>query len=316
MRISDMERNRSYTSNIEQRMVNLNRIQEEIATGRSLFAPSEDVSRADQALTARDSLASDTQFLRNIDDGKGWVDSADTNLQSVVDLLNDIDSLAVAADNSGQTAADRQATAVQIDQKLETLMGLVNSKHGDRYLFGGTGTTTAPFTAVRDTDGRILDASANSETVAGQIYRRVGDGDDIQINVSGAQLFQPNGTAGLDGDLFYVVGALRDTIGNNNTPPAGLEDMRSNAHLRDQLDLIRTRISDQQTYLGSIGQRLDETKTRLTSNDINLTNTIEQAQGANMTDLVSRMATEQGAYDALAAMGQKLLGTSLVDYLR
>jgi len=316
MRISDVERNRSYTQNVEQRLVNLNRIQQELGTGKSLFAPSEDVNRADQALTARGALASDAQFLRNIDDGKSWVDNADTHLQSVVDLINDISSLAEAADNSSETETDRQNAAVQINQKLETLMGLVNSKNGDRYLFGGTGTTSAPFTAVRDANGEIQSVTANSATIAGKIYRDIGDGDSIQINVSGAQLFQPTGTAGADGDLFYVVSALRDTVGNNDTPPPGYEDTRSNAHLRDQLAAIRDRITVQQTYLGSIGQRLTDTEGRIKSQDINLTNSLEQAQGVDTTSLVSRMATEQGAYNALAAIGQTVLGQSLVDYLK
>lgn len=316
MRVSDMERNRAYTHNVEERIANLNRIQQELGTGRSLFAPSEGVARADQALTAKDGLAADAQFLRNIDDGKSWVDSADTKLQAVVDLLNDVDALAVAADNSAQTEEDRRNTAVQIDQKLETLMGLVNSKSGDRYLFGGYGTTANPFTTVRDGNGNIESVTANSATIAGKIYRRIGDGDDIQINLSGAQLFQPSGGAGTDNDVFYVVASLRDTVANNNTPPPGYEDTRSNQHLRDQLATIRDRITEQQTYLGSVGQRLDQTKARLRERDISLTDSLEHAQGADMTDLVSRMATEEGAYNALAAMGQRVLGRSLVDYLK
>ena len=302
MRVSDVERNRSYTHNVEQRLYNLNRIQQELGTGKSLFAPSEDLSRADQALTAKDALASDTQFLRNIDDSKSWVDTADTQLQSVVSLINDISSLAEAADNSSESETDRQNAAAQIDQKLETLMGLVNSKNGNRYLFGGYGTTSAPFTAVRDANGRIESVTANSATIAGKIYRDIGEGDSIQINVSGVQLFQPVGSAGQDGDLFYVVSALRDTIANNDTPPPGYEETRSNAHLRDQLASIRYRISVQQTYLGSIGQRLTDTEGRIRARDINLTNSLEQAQGVDTADLVSRLATEQGAYNALGAI--------------
>jgi flagellin-like hook-associated protein FlgL len=89
----------------------------------------------------------------------------------------------------------------------------------------------------------------------------------------------------------------------------------SNEHLRDQLAAIRTRIVDQQTYLGSIGQRLDQTKARLKDREINLTDGLEQAQGVDLTDLVTRLSTEQGAYNALATMGTKLIRQSLVDYL-
>jgi flagellar hook-associated protein 3 FlgL len=315
MRIADTRRFQSYSDNIQKRLVNMNRIQEELSSGRSIFTPSENVRKADSALRAEDALASDTQFLRNIDDGKGWVDSADSSLQAITDLLTEIDSLALAADNSSQNEVDRQNTAQQINQKLETLMGLVNARHGDRYLFGGFATTTSPFATVRDANGQIQNVTLNEETAAGRIYRRIGADEDIQVNVSGTALFQPQGGAGTAQDLFHVVAALRDTVGNNNTPPDGQEDTLSNHVLRDNLAAIRNHITEQQTYLGNVGQRLDQTKARIKETDIQLTDALEQAQGVEITDLVSRMATEEGAYNALAAMGTRLLKMSLVDYL-
>jgi flagellar hook-associated protein 3 FlgL len=315
VRVSDLQKQRVFSSNIQDRLVNLTRVQQEMGTGKSLFTTSEDVGRADQALRTRELIASDAQFTKNIDDGREWVNSADSSLQGVVDLLNEIDSLAVQADNSSQNAEDRQATAVQIDQKLESLMELVNSRHGDRYLFGGFSTTTSPFTANRDANGHIQSVSANAETITGKIYRQISSDDRIQVNISGSQLFQPSGQEGTDADLFYVVGNLRDTIANNNTPPTGSETTLSNEHLRDQLASIRNRITEQQTYLGTIGQRLDQTKARLKDREVTLTDRLEQAQGVDMTDLVTRLSTEQGAYDALATMGTSLLKQSLVDYL-
>jgi flagellar hook-associated protein 3 FlgL len=316
MRISEQERSRTFSSNVEQRIYNLNRIQQEMGTGRSLFKPSENINNADQALKTQDQLASEAQFLRNIDDGKSWVGNADSKLQSVVDLINQIDALALSANNSSQNASDRDNTAIQIDQKLESLMGLMNATDGNRYIFGGTGTTTAPFTAVRDADGHITGMTANQATIQGKVYRRISDGEDIQINVPGAALFQPVGQAGTDQDLAAVISSLRDTIANNNTPPTGSEATLSNEHLRGQLDVIRERIANQQTYLGTVGQRLDQTKSRLKDHEVQLTDRLEQAQGVDVTDLVSRLSVEQGAYDALATMGTKLMQQSLIDYLR
>jgi flagellar hook-associated protein 3 FlgL len=192
---------------------------------------------------------------------------------------------------------------------------LVNATNGDRYLFGGHNTTTNPYTAVRDANGRIQDATANEETIAGRIYRRIGQDEDLQVNVTGDRLFQPVGSAGSDADLFHVIAALRDTIANNNTPPEGSEDTLSNAHLREQLEAIRERITEQQTYLGAVGQRLEQTLSRLKDREVQLTDSLEKAQGVDLTDLVSRAALEDTTYSALAGMGSKLIKQSLVDYL-
>jgi flagellar hook-associated protein 3 FlgL len=315
MRVADNQRYHQYASELQQRLVNLQRLQQEVGTGHSLFAPSEGVQRADEALTSTAALAASAQLQRNTTDAQQWVDASDSKLQSIVDLIKSVDALALAADNSSQTEIDRQNTATQLNEKLNELMGLVNSTDGDRYLFGGFATTTAPFTATRDANGEIQSVSTNAETIAGAIYRRIGQNEDVQVNVSGAQLFQPVGAAGTDGDLFYVIASLRDTIANNNTPPAGDGDTRTNEHLREQLATIRDRITDQQTYLGSLGQRLEQTLSRLKDQDIRLTNRLETAQGTDITDVVSRVSAEQGAYNALASLGTRLLNLSIVDYL-
>lgn len=316
MRVSDVQRYRTFTHDVQQRLSNLTRIQQELGTGRSLFKPSESVTRADAALRAEDQLATERQYMRNIENGQVWVSSADSKLQSVVDLLSDIEGLALAADDSHQNEEDRRNSALQLDQKLEELMRLVNSQSGDRYLFGGHGTTAAPFSAVRNEDGRITGATANSDTITGSIYRRIGVDEDIRINVSGAALFQPAGAENSATDLFFVIANLRDTIANNNTPPEGSEETLSNDYLREQLGQIRERIAEQQTYLGSIGQRLESSLSRLKEHEVQLTDWLEQAQGVDLTDLATRAAVEEGAYNSLATLGAKVLQRSLIDYLQ
>jgi flagellar hook-associated protein 3 FlgL len=315
MRVSDQQRYSAFTRDVQNRLSNLMRIEQELGTGRSLFNPSEDVVRAQQALRADARLAENSQFLRNIDDGKAWVGSADGALQQIIDLINEIDTLALAADNDSQTEDDRHNSAIQIDQKLEQLMSLVNTTHGDRYIFGGHNTTSPAFTAVRDENGRIIGAAANEESLGGKIYRRIGQNDDVQINIPGDQLFQPIGSDGTDQDVFYVITSLRNTIANNNQPPEGSEDTLSNDHLREQLHSIRERIVTQQSFLGSVGQRLESTKDRLKEVEINLTDMLEQAEGVDMANLATRLAVEENAYNALLSINARLLSQSLVDYI-
>jgi len=316
MRVSDVQRFRTFNRDAQERLSNLTRIQQELGTGRSLFKPSESVTRADAALRAEDQLATERQYMRNIENGQVWVSSADAKLQSIVDLLADIEGLALSADDSHQNEDDRRNTALQLDQKLEELMRLVNSESAGRYLFAGHGTTAIPFQAVRNEEGRITGATANADTIAGSIYRRIGVDEDIRINVSGAALFQPIGDENTAADLFYVIANLRDTIANNNTPPEGSEGTLSNNVLRERLGQIRERIAEQQTYLGTVGQRLQSSLSRLKEHEVSLTDWLEQAQGVDITDLATRAAVEDSAYNALATLGAKVLQRSLIDYLR
>jgi flagellar hook-associated protein 3 FlgL len=195
------------------------------------------------------------------------------------------------------------------------LVETVNATHGNRYLFGGYNTDSAPFAMTRDESGRITGASANESTIGGQIYRRIDRGEDLVVNIPGDRVFQPAGGANTDQDLFYVAAQLRDVIDNNNVPPEGQETTLSNDALREQLSQIRERITTEQTYLGSVGQRLTAKQDYFKEIEITLTEKLEEAQGVEMTDLVSRLAIEENVYNSLLAINSRILSKSLVDYM-
>jgi flagellar hook-associated protein 3 FlgL len=315
MRVSHLQQHRSFVRDVEQRVYNMNRIQQELGTGKSLFNASEDVVSADNALNARSQLESIAQYQRNIENGQGFVSAADSKLSSIIDLINEIDALALQADNDHVSPEDRTFAAQEMNQKLESLMEHANAQFGDRYLFAGHGTLQRPFEAERDENGRIVNVSANSETIEGRIYRMIDEGENVAINVTGDRLFQPVGEENTTADLFYVVRSLRDTIGNDNTPPEGEEDTLSTHALRASLEDIRNRIIEQQTYIGSLGQRLTNKLSELSATEIDWTDRLEEAQGAAMTDLVSRLSVEESVYNALLSVQSRVLNRSLIDYL-
>jgi flagellar hook-associated protein 3 FlgL len=315
MRVSDAQRFQSFSRDVEERLANFMRIQQELGEGKRIFNPSEDVQMAKQAMQTRGDLALNEQYTRNVEDGSNMVSSASSSLQNAIDLLNEIDSLALAADNDHLTEEDRHNSATQINQKFESLIDAVNAKHGNRYLFGGYNTDSAPFTIIRDEAGNITGASANEGTIGGQIYRRIDSGEDLVINIPGDRVFQPTGGAGGDQDLFSVIAKLRDVIDNNNVPLEGEEGTLTNDALREQLSQIREKIITEQTYLGSVGQRDFDFLEVVFLLSQTLTDQLEQAQGVEMTDLVSRLAIEENVYNSLLAINSRILSKSLVDYM-
>ncbi len=316
MRVSDRQRFQYFARDIDEHLSKYVRLEQELATGKSIFNPSEDVQKAKQAMQMRSDLAQNKQYERNIEDGSNMIASASTHLQDVVNLLNEIDSLALAADNDHMTAEDRHNNSVQMNQKIESLVESVNASHGNRYLFGGHNTDSSPFAVTRDEAGNIIGATVNEDTIGGQIYRRIDRGEDLIVNIPGDRLFQPVGASNTEQDMFYVASQLRDIIADNNTPPEGQEESHSNNVLREQLSQIRERVITEQTYLGSVGQRLNEKLDYYKEAEITLTEQLEEAQGAEMTDLVSRLAIEENIYNSLLTISSTLLNRSLVDYMR
>lgn len=315
MRVSHLQRQQSFVRDVEQRVYNMQRIEQELGSGKRIFTPSEDVPNAQQALQSRSELELVQQYQRNIENGQGFVAAADGKLTQIVDLINEIDALALAADNDHESAEDRTFAAQELNQKLELLMEYANAQFGDRYLFAGHGTLDAPFVAARDSEGRVVSVSSVSPSITGEIYRTIDEDEEVRINVTGDRLFQPSGQAGTSQDLFYVVAQLRDTIANDNTPPEGQEDTLSTHVLRDNLSEIRNRIVEQQTYVGSLNQRMTNKLAELKETEISWTDRVESAEGVEMTDLVSRLSVEEGVYNALLAIQARTISKSLIDYL-
>ena len=315
MRISNQLRHQTYLSNLNQRLDNLYQLQQELSTGKRLRFPSDDPVQASRALRLDSTIERQKQFLRNIEDAQSWVNFGDSRLQEITNLIDEIDSAALRADNDDQTEADRQGAALEIDQKLEQLLNLANSRYNGKYVFGGWQTLSAPFIEERNEAGQIISVSASEATIEGGIYRQVGEDERLRINIPGNLLFQPVGSEGTDEDIFYIVSELRNTIANNNTPPEGYEETRSTPYLREKLAAVRERIVNQQTYLGSLGQRLQDTTGRLQDYNVTLTNALEEAEGVDITDIATRIATEQSAYEAMLSFGAHLFSSSLVDYM-
>lgn len=315
MRISNQLRHQTFLSDLNQRLDNLYRLQQELSTGKRLQFPSDDPVQASRALRLDSTLQRQEQFLRNVEDAQSWVNFGDARLQQIADLITEIDSLALRADNDDQTEQDRQGAALEIDQKLEQLFNLANSRYNGKYVFGGWQTLSTPFTEIRNEAGRIISVSANEETIEGGIYRQISEDERLRINIPGNLLFQPVGSEGTDEDVFYIISELRNTIANNNTPPDGYEETLSTPYLREKLDDVRERFLNQQTYLGSLGQRLQDTTGRLQDYNVTLTDALEKAEGVDITDIATRIATEQYAYEAMLSFGSHLFSTSLVDYM-
>lgn len=315
MRVSHLQQHQSFVRDVEQRLYNMTRIQQELGSGIRIMQPSEDVNSAAQALNARTQLSSIQQYQRNIENAQGYTAATDSKLTAIVDLINEIDALALAADNDHVAPEDRIFASQELNQKLESLMEYANAQFGDKFLFAGHATLSAPFTIERDANGYIRDVSATSTAIQGSIYRTIDENENVAINVTGDRLFQPAGQENTANDLFFVVRSLRDTIANDNTPPEGQEDTLSTHVLRANLDSIRNRIIEEQTYIGSLGQRLHNKLAELSAVEIDWTDRLEEAQGVEMTDLVSKLAVEEGVYNALVAIQSRVLSRSFIDYL-
>ncbi len=120
-------------------------LQNQLSSGKRVNKPSDDPVNATQILTLQNRVTQDTQFLRNVDYAKGWLQQSEGALSSVNRLVTRAKELALQQSNSvSYNAANRTQVAAEIGQMINELIGIGNESIGSRYVFGGTITDPAP----------------------------------------------------------------------------------------------------------------------------------------------------------------------------
>jgi flagellar hook-associated protein 3 FlgL len=149
-RLSTLQIFQSGISTILQRQAELDRTQQELATGKRILSPSDDPGGAVRILDLQEDIARIDQFQRNAAIAEGKLAYEETTLDSVSTVLQRVRELTVQANNATQTPETRAAIGAEVRERLAEVIDLANTRDGnDEYIFGGFQSRSQPF-ALRD----------------------------------------------------------------------------------------------------------------------------------------------------------------------
>lgn len=277
----------------------LSQAQQQVATGKKITQPSDDPLGAQQDIQLRNALAGTTQYQSNVADGEGWLTSTDDALSQISDVVNRVQELTVqgASDTSGPSA--RQAIADEINQLIDEVKQTANTQYEGSYIFGGTATTTPPYTTGSDT------YQGDSGTVA----RTIGPGVSVQINtLGGANLL---GSGGGDGKLLDVLRTISTHLTSGTTADANSLRTTDISALQSAVDQISTA----RATVGATMDRLDSAKSRLADVQLNQTKALSDTEDADLPTAMINYTNQQNVLQAALQSGAKIIQPSLLDFL-
>ncbi len=140
----------------------MNQLETEISTGYQFQLPSQDPSAALQVEGIQSLLERKTQMQTNISASQSSLSQTDSTLSSVANLLTSVQSAALGVVGSTATASQRQAVIQQIDAAVQQMVSLGNTQFNGQQLFGGTDTTTPPFSM--DAAGNVVYSGSSTPT--------------------------------------------------------------------------------------------------------------------------------------------------------
>ena len=211
MRISSSAIYETNVSLLNQSQSKLLHTQQQLASGRRMLTPADDPFASARALEVSQSDSANTQFVTNRNTAKHSTVMAETILNSVTSLLQDVRTATVGDGSGVLTTPDKNALATDLRGRLEELVGLANSTDGiGNYLFSGYQGKTQPF----------LNGSAGIQYMAddGQRLIQVDSSRQLATSDSGADIFMRikngngkfvvNGSPANTGNSIFSQGAV------------------------------------------------------------------------------------------------------------
>jgi len=294
MRIATSVLSDNVRANLASNVVALDRLERQISSGKRLTAPSDDPAAAYKVLRYHNDIALNDQYTRNADNASSFLAGTDTALGGLTDALQRARELAVQAGTGTVNAADMQAIGQEMNQLLLHAVQLGNSKLGGQYLFAGTQTTTAPFTAAGATPAAV---TYNGDT--NPILQDVAPGVQVQVNTPGSQVF----TAGMNA-LIQIRNNL--TAGNGQTAAqSGIP----------ALDGALDGVLQVRGAVGAKVNSLDAVKAQNADESINLQSQRSSLEDVDIASAIVQLNASRNTYEAALGAAAKVITPSLAEFL-
>ncbi|TXH93711.1 MAG: flagellar hook-associated protein 3 [Pseudomonas sp.] len=183
MRISTIQVFNSGVNGIQRNYADVTRTQEQINSGKKILTPSDDPVGAVRLMQLEKEQGVLDQYKGNLNAAKNSLTQQESALQSINNAMHRVRELALSAGNGALTQTERNAIAVELREREEELLGLMNSKNArGEYLFGGFQGKTQPY--VQTADGTY--------SYAGDEGRRkvqIASSQELAITDSGKEIF-------------------------------------------------------------------------------------------------------------------------------
>lgn len=137
-------------NDVQSGLFRYSQLQQQVATGRRVNRASDDPAAALRILPLRNDLRNLGQLGSNVALARETLNTGAASLEDASAAMQRVRELTTQAANGTLSAQDRSSIGAEVEQLLNQVVGIANSKRGDRYLFGGTENGSAPFELVNE----------------------------------------------------------------------------------------------------------------------------------------------------------------------
>ncbi len=262
----------------------------QLSSGVRVTSLSDDPVAAGENVVLLNQIQEDDSFSTSSSLVTGQLQVADSALGSVVSQLTQAISLATSANNGTMNSADVQSVSRQISGILNEVESLANTSYQGQFIFSGSQTSTKPFT-TSDAGSPAVTVYSGDQDVN---YLTSPNGQKIQLNVPGSQIFLGSGSNSVFGALNNLVADYASGTVNTTQAVADTEALGTALHFVSQQ---RVTIDNSLNQTTAAADAATNEKTQLTAAQTDLL----QADVAHVSTQLSLSETQQTALEDVIA---------------
>ena len=281
-------------NNMEANMGRINDLEGQISSGTRISKPSDDPIGTAQALSFQEGIDQSTQYLTNIDQAQGWLNTTDSTLGAVTDAIQRARELAVQSASETVSASDRQAIDTEVQQLQQQVLGLSQAKYGASYLFSGTKSDAPGYTQAQPSS--VAGAYVGNDA---PVQRQIAPGETVGVNADARSTFDP---------VFTALNNLQAGLASSITTAiqSSINDM----------DTALTAVLATRARIGAKTNRLDSQQQRMSSVQLSMRGLLSSDKDVDMAQAITQFSMAQTVYQASLQAGAKAMQPSLLDYLK
>ena len=282
-------------SNIQNTLSKISKLHDQLSSGYRVRFPSDDAVVATRASNIDSSLRELEQYKRNMNHAESLINAYDSSLEEISSVYNRIRELLVKGANSTLSDDDRSAIAEELSKLKEHIRGIVNTKLGNDYLFGGYMTDTQP---VDENYNIVITPEASKRRFVNVLSYKIEFGitaRDVLITENQKSVFDVLDNAYqalMKGDGRYV----------------------SKISLKD-LDYLERSVMDGFARVGATQKMAELVKSRIEDLNIFLTEHLSKERDADLSQTITELSMQQAVLDAALKSAAGVLRKTLVDFV-
>jgi flagellar hook-associated protein 3 len=144
MRVTNKMLSNNFLRDMRTNLNNMNTLQGQMSSGKEIRKPSDDPFKASRIMQMHSDIDANKQYKSNIKDSINWLDTTDTALGQVGNVVGRIEELLISAGNGAYDKDERTAIKDEINQKIGEISQILNTSFDGKYIFGGASGTDKP----------------------------------------------------------------------------------------------------------------------------------------------------------------------------